>query len=256
MAATANSEPSVDQVIEATAVPVLEFGRGWMMDPATGARAGEIGVGESFAFWVNGRAGVLGEADADVAAAAIGFMAPDWVRSFWEGRPTELSARQATEAYAEAAADWGRRVLAGADEARTHRLADLCDKVASAALPSTGLLFAGWRNLARPDDAAGRATIALNVLRELRGGAHLSAVHAVGLGPHGAIASTDDPVRGGAAGAERFGWPSPHPPADPAARREAERLTTVICRPAYEALDATERSEFVELVSEARAAMD
>ena len=256
MAASGNSEVSVDEVIEATAVPILEFGRGWMMDPETASRAAELGLEKGFSFWVNGRAGVLADADADVAAAAIGFMAPDSVREYWEGRPAGLSGPRAAAAYADAAAAWGRRVLADVDDAATERLADLCDKVAAAALASTGVLFAGWRAMARPDDGPGRATVALNVLRELRGGAHLSAVQAVGLGPHGAIMSADDPVRGGAAGAERFGWPAPHPPADAASRREAERLTSGICRPGYGALEASERVEFVDLVTLVRAKLD
>lgn len=241
---------------EAVAESILVFGRGWMMAEATAGAAAEAGFEPPFGLWVNGRAGVLGDVDADVAAAAIGFMAPQRVRSYWEARPTDIGPARATEIYAAAAAEWGRRVLADLPTADLERLADLCDRVASAATPSIGTLFAGWRALARPIDPAGRVTIALNVLREMRGGAHLSAVHAVGLGPHGAIASTDDPVRGGAAGAERFGWPGPHPTADPARRAEAERLTTMICGPPFEALDGADRGELVELASRARAAME
>ena len=40
------------------------------------AAGAELGLPEPFDFWVNGRAGVLGAVDADVAAAAICFMAP------------------------------------------------------------------------------------------------------------------------------------------------------------------------------------
>ena len=40
------------------------------------------------------------------------------------------------------------------------------DSAEAAALP----LFAGWRALPRPDDAAGRLGLLLNVLREHRGG--------------------------------------------------------------------------------------
>lgn len=242
-------------VADAVAGPVLIFGRGWMMAEETAATATGSGFAPPFGLWVNGRAGVLGDVDADVAAAAIGFMAPDRVRTYWEARPAGMSPGEATRIYAGAAADWGRRVLADESTADLERLAELADRVAAAATPSIGALFAGWRALARPEDPAGRVTIVLNVLRELRGGAHLSAVHAVGLGPHAAIFSTDDPVRGGAAGAERFGWPKPHPEPDPAARAEAERLTTVICAPPFAALDGSEQGELVELATRARAAM-
>lgn len=256
VAGTDVAGPEVDEVIDATAIPILEFGRGWMMAPATAARAVELGIDDPFGFWVNGRAGALGEVTAEVAAAAIGFMAPDRVRQAWEARPASLPPRDAAAAYAEAAASWGRTVLADLADADLDRLADLCDIVIGAANPSIGALFAGWSSIARPADPAGRATVCLQILRELRGGAHLSAAHAVGLGPHGAIISADDQVRGGVPGATRFGWPEPHPPVDQAARAEAERLTTVICRPAYAGLDSAERRELVSLVTSARATLD
>lgn len=250
------SDAAVAAVIDATAIPVLEYGRAWMMAPAAATRASELGLDGPMGLWVNGRAGVLGEADADVAAAAIGFMAPAMVRHHWEMRPQDHTPAQMAVEYAEIAADYGRSILADIDQAELRRLTALCDKVAAAALPSSGPLFAGWRALARPDDPAGAATIALNVLRELRGGAHLSAVHAVGLGPHRAIVAADDPVRGGQAGAERFGWPGPHPAPDTARRAEAEAMTTTACIDAYRALTPGERTEFVDLVLRARAAID
>ena len=248
-------ELTADDVMGRTAVPILEYGRGWMLHADTIARSAELGLDGPFGFWVNGRAGVLGDADADVAAAAIGFMAPAMVRHHWE-TPTDLTRRGLSAEYAASAAAWGRNVLADVPDADLDRVTELCDRIADAALPSTGALFAGWRSVERPDDAAGRVTVALNVVRELRGGAHLSAVHAVGLGPHGAIMSTDDPVRGGAPGAERFGWSDPHPTPDPAARAEAERLTSAACRSAFETLTQDERADFVRLVTAVRSAMD
>ncbi|MEM7271593.1 MAG: hypothetical protein AAF547_00810 [Actinomycetota bacterium] len=249
-------ERVVDPAIEATAVPILEYGRAWMMAPQTAARAAEIGLDGPLGFWVNGRAGVLGEVDADVAAAAIGFMAPDLVGRFWRHRPDDLTPMTCASRYAEAAAVWGRTALADVDPDQLETLADLANRVAESALPSTGVLFAGWRNLPQPVDPAGRVTVALNVLRELRGGAHLAAVHAVGLGPHRAVLAAPDPVRGGVAGAERFGWPAPHPAADVDRRVEAEHRTTVACRHAYAALDDAELATFTRLVLAVRAAID
>ena len=242
-------------VADAVAIPVLEYGRGWMAAPTTAARARDLGFDNPFGIWVNGRAGAMGDVTADVAAAAIGFMAPDLVRTLWNGRPEGLTPAGTAMAYAEAAADWGRETLADVPSADLERLAQLCHRVAEAAQPSVGALFAGWRTLARPEDPAGRATVVLNVLRELRGGAHLSAVQAVGLGPHGAIMAAPDPVRGGPAGAERFGWPEPHPAVDHERRAEAERLTTVICAPAFASLGEAEGRELIELVTAARAAL-
>ena len=246
----------VDKTIIETAKPVLEIGRTWMMDPATAARAAELDLHGPFAFWTSGRAGALGDVDADIIAGAIGFMAPSQIRSYWEARPTDVSPMAFTEAFAEAAAAWGRDAFTSLTEAELRRLTDLCNTIAGAAQPSTGLLFTAWRNLTQPEDAAGAATVALNVLRELRGGAHLSAVQAVGLGPHGAIMSTEDPIRGGAPWAERFGWSAPHPTPDTARRAEAETLTTRICRHAYDVLSDAELAEYTALVITARAALD
>ncbi len=140
---------------------------------------------------------------------------------------------------------------------RLERLVVLADTIIDAALPSCGALFAGWRQMDRPRDPAGNATLALHVLRELRGGAHLMAVQAAGLSPQGAILSfTADQIRGGPAGAERFGWKAPHPEPDVAARAKAEVMTTVICTPAFAALADNERAELVDLVLEARAQLE
>ena len=135
-------------------------------------------------------------------------------------------------------------------------LSRLAQKVIAHADVSIGALFAGSKNIALPGDLAGNVTVALNVLREMRAGAHLSAVHAVGLGPHGAILSTDDPIRGGRSWAEGFGWKAPHPAPDPDARVEAEAITDTICARAYVCLDDGERDSFVELVNQARGLLD
>jgi hypothetical protein len=243
-----------------TAIPVLETGRAWMMDPGGAERANELGLDGFFGLWVIGRVGAMctdsGEVTADVAAAGIGFMSPDRVRHFWESRPAGLSSRAAAEQLAHHAAEWGRRALAEVDDADLARCAELAHRVTSAALPTLGALFAGWRSIEVPDDPAGAVIIELQVLRELRGGAHLSAVNVVGLGPHGAILSFDaDPVRGGPKGAERFGWSAPHPDSDPERRVQAEALTTAACVPAFEALSGAERAEFVELVQRVRGAI-
>lgn len=227
-----------------------------MMDPATAAKAAELGLEGPFGFWTSGRAGAIGDVDADIAAAAIGFMAPSQIRSYWDARPAGMPSLSYSEAFAEAAANWGRQAFTSIPESDLRRLADLSNAIAAAAQPSTGVLFVAWRDLGQPDDAAGAATVALNVLRELRGAAHLSAVNAVGLGPHGAILSTDDPIRGGVPWAELFGWSAPHPEPDPTRRAEAETLTTRICRHAYDVLNDDELAEFTALVTSARAVLD
>lgn len=246
---------STTEVAEATGKPILEFGRAWMVSPHTAERAAALGLSESgrFGFWVNGRAGVLGDVDRHVATAALGFMAPGAVAHHWNARPADLAPWDAALAWFDCAAVWGREALASMPDDRVARLNELTRKVIDNADLSFGSLFAGSALIPLPGDAAANATINLNVLRELRGGAHLSASHAAGLGPHGTIMSTDDPVRGGAPWAEGFGWEAPHPDPNPVARAQVEDMTTTATARAFECLNSDERADFVRLVAEARA---
>ena len=72
----------------------------------------------------------------------------------------------------------------------------------------------------------------------------------------GAIIAAPDPVRGGAVGAERFGWREPYPEPNPAARNLAEQLTSAICVPAFLHLSGSELDRFVALVVQARELLD
>jgi len=244
-------------VAQQTGKPILEFGRAWMMAPGTAAKSAELGLADAgrFGFWANGRAGVLGEVDASIAASAIGFMAPEAVTKCWNSRPDGLSAWDAALEWFGCGASWAREALASMPDDRVGRLAELARKVVDAADPSIGALFAGSKNIPLPGDPAGDVAVTLNVLREMRGCAHLAACHAVGLGPHATIMSTDDPVRGGAKWSEGFGWTAPHPEPNHEARAQVEEMTTAALEHAFEGLDAGEREEFVALILEARAAI-
>ncbi len=243
-------------VASAVAIPIVEIGRAWMVADQTLARGAELGMTEPLSFWVHGRAGVLGDVDADVAAAGIAFMASKRVRELWEGNvPAGLAPRERAAEYAAAAGRWADETFADVETAALERITQLSAHVALAADPSLGTLFAGWRRIQLPPTPAGAAVVAINAIREMRGAAHIIAVHAVGLGPHGAIMSTDDPVRGGLAGAERFGWSDPHPGADSEKRANAELLTTLMTSHPFDVIGEDERSEYVELISGLRATL-
>jgi hypothetical protein len=90
----------------------------------------------------------------------------------------------------------------------------------------------------------------LHVLREHRGGAHVTAVRAVGLSPLEAILAGKQ----GAPNARFFGWPEPYPEIDErltSLRVEAERLTTEIVAPAYAGLTEPEATDLVQLLGAA-----
>ncbi len=239
----------------ATATPILEIGRFWMLDDETAARGAELGMDQPFSFWIHGRAGVLGDVHSDVAAAAIGFVAGDMVGRLWtENVPAGLTPQQRSAEYALAAGRWADRTFADIASSDLERVTELSARVALLADPSLGVLFAGWRQITLPPTPAGAAAVALNTMREMRGGAHLIATHAVGLGPHGAIVSRDHATLGGVAGAERYGWADPHPSPDREKLANAEMLTTLMASHPFDVLSESERSEYVELVAQLREA--
>ncbi len=81
-------------------------------------------------------------------------------------------------------------------------------------------------------------------MRELRGGAHVAAVHAAGLDPHLAVM-----VVNGAAGAEFFGWPEPHPDPEPARAtwHQVEAATNDSVAARLAVLDDAEQLELIAL---------
>ncbi len=233
---------------------VLLYGRAWIVAPSTKEAANALGLDGIFGYWVNGRAGVLGDATTAAASSAIAFASPEFVARHWEARPQGLSAAACASGYADVAADFARRSFADWRDVDVAMAVGLVDTVLAGALDSMGALFAGWRAMPRPTDDRGALGVMLQTMREMRGGAHIHAVHAAGLDPLRAIVSTDDPVRGGEAGARRFGWTGPFPAPDPAARREAERLTDAICASAFEPLSSGERADLATLLDRAQAA--
>jgi hypothetical protein len=84
------------------------------------------------------------------------------------------------------------------------------------------------------------------VLREWRGGLHLNATTAMGLGPVEAILTNE-----GEGQARGFGWTGPFPDCSGLSMRhdEAEAITHQLTGVVYErALSPAERAEFAELV--------
>lgn len=246
------------EAVARTAQPVLEFARGWLLNTETSARGVELGLPPGRAFWVVGRAGVLGDVDADVAAAGVGFMHPDTLRRFWDARRTDIPARTYAAEYAACCTRWGHGALASVPEADLVRLTELVRRVNAHAYAPLGALFAGWRAIPVPeDDPAGAAALVLHVLRELRGGAHIIAVLASGLSPVDALIGAPLP-RGGPDWASDLGWAGPFALPETVAERRthAEALTSKLCEPAFEALTPEERGELVDLVVAARAAIN
>jgi hypothetical protein len=249
---------AADQV-ERVLKPIQQFVRGWMTGAPTDRLATELGLPSGPDLWIIGRAGVLGDCDADVAAAGLAFLAPERVRSAWEAVPEGLSHRQVADAYTDLCCAWGSTELARFDQARMARLDELGRQIADAADGSLGVIFAGWRAQRQPDDVNARVALTMHVLRELRGGAHIIAVNACGISPLQAVLSSPaPPPRSGPIWAEHLGWSGPFADAVDArdARAEAERLTSRMLVPIYRSIGDSALDEFAELVETTRNAID
>ena len=237
-----------EETARATAGDIGGLAAAFMLDPATYQRGGELGF-EGLAFYVAGRAGVLGDVDADVAASAMTFLAPATVRTAWDQARTVLPPLESAKAFAACGHGWARGHL---DEgAPCRRLAELAGAVVSAAGPEGSPIFAGWRQLPEPDDDRALALHRMNALRELRQGLHAAAVLAAGLTPLEAVVVRSPGM------VALFGWTEPLPDPEPLRARweEAEAATDRALARRLEVLTDEERDELVAVAAAVRAAV-
>jgi hypothetical protein len=243
-------ELSAEEAVQPTDHAVHEVGSRFMLHQDTMTRSAESGFDNPFAFYFAGRGGVLGDVDASVVVAAMGWFQPDAVREMWEAGIAVAGAREAARRYGAACAAWGRDHLAEVEG--VDRIATLGERLVDAAEESGLPLFAGWRAEPRVADAPGRAIQLIHVLREWRGGLHLVATTAAGLSPLEAILTNE-----GEGQARFFGWQGDLPDCKQLRDRQdaAQRTTDVLSAAVYErALSAAERGEFAELMARADAA--
>lgn len=219
--------------------PIGWLGGEFMTHPSTFERAGEIGL-HPWGYYFLGRGGVLGDPDPDVIYAVMPFFAPDLVRRSWEKARAQHSPQEVLAHYTETMRLFARNRWQGV----TDRLVELLEKAVEGAPPDGAPLFAGWRAVARPDDAVGRAAQLCMSLREHRGAAHTAAVIAGGLTPVEATVAYADTKR-----AEFFGWSDVSDVDDSvrARRRDVEERTHQLAGTAYQSLSDGERDELVGL---------
>ena len=110
------------ELAEALRTSVVGIGGGFMISPEAKA-AGKDGGYRGWAFYMGGRAGVLGPAPAAVVSAALGFFNPDMVRANWELALSVRPVEETVHRYVEACRLWGRNHYAALDG--VERLAEL-----------------------------------------------------------------------------------------------------------------------------------
>lgn len=250
---------SAAETVERTFKPIQQFTRGWMMATTTDEYGVALGMRTGREFWVVGRAGVLGSCTALAAHAALAFKDEEAVAEAWHNVPAGMTHYEVAEHYKSRVLAWGVEALAVFDPARMHRLNNLGRRIVEAAPNSLGAIFAGWRQFPQPDDVGAKVALTTQVLREMRGAAHIAAINSKGLTPLDAIlASTNAPPRTGPGYAEKMGFKGPFrdPEEVRAARLEAETRTGQIMECYYGALDDEELADFGELVETTRNALD
>ncbi|MFI0479114.1 hypothetical protein [Actinomadura sp. 9N215] len=243
------------EIAAAVAEPIGRLGGAFMRSREAKAYAAETGL-TGWAPYFRGRCGVLGDVDADVVASAAGFFPVGTVRKAWEAG-ADLPAATAAARYAGVAQDFGRRKLAGFEE--PARLAELLQRIVDGGSVVAAPLFAGWRAMPLPEDDRARVVQLAHVVRELRGGMHIAAVLASGLGPLEAVLSGHSAILvDGEPNAEYFGWPRPYPEVTDEIRRrhdDAERLTDELMAPAFAPLGKAEADELAALLQRAERAV-
>jgi hypothetical protein len=237
-------------VVKSTSEPIHDIGTAIYLSPDVFAWAAEWGWSNPFAFYFAGRGGMLGDVGADVVHAALGWFNSDAVRAMYTEGIGVAGAKSAADRMSEAHAKWGENHYAAVEGLKDIVAVSeaLVDGVEGSALP----LFAGWRDAARSDSAAGRAAQLMQMLREWRGGLHLVATTAVGLSPLEAILTNE-----GVGQAKLFGWPEPFPDITPikAKHDEAEEITDRLCAASLaQALDTGRLPAFEAGVQALRAA--
>lgn len=249
------------EAVEATFKPLQQFTRGWMMADSTDAYGVELGFATGRQFWVVGRAGVLGSCPWQVAAGGLAFHAPDHVREAWGAVPDGLTHYEVAAVHYKGRVEaWGVEALTpNFDRDRLESIDRLGRRIIDAAPDCLGSVFSGWRALPQSDDIGARVALTTQVLREMRGAAHINAIMAAGLQPVDAhVASTNAPPRTGPEYAERMGFGGPFRPVEEIkpARLEAESITTRIMEGYYSVLDPEELATFAEVVATTRNSID
>lgn len=236
---------SAADTVAAVDATIHDVGSTWMLDKETFARGVEFGYDKSLPFYFAGRGGVLGDVDADVICAAMGYWHPGMVRKMWDRGVAVAGAEEASRRYARACVLWAEAHLDGLENA--DRLAELAEKVVTGVDVGGLPLFAGWRAVPLPDDGPARALHLAHVMREWRGAMHLAATTAAGLRPLEAILTNEGPDQ-----ARFFGWRDELPDCSHLADRQvrAQEMTDLQAATGYEeTLTPEERAEFAELVA-------
>ena len=238
------------ELLKTVSGPINEMGSAFYFVPETMEAGKALGLG-GMEFYVQGRAGQMGNTSPEAVAAAFGYFKTSFLTSVLEAANAKCDARTAGKAHMEACAALGRAKLSSLPN--LEAFVAVMEKVNAAADPEGLALYAAIRTETPAADAAGRAMQLIAILREFRGSAHLVALRAVGLKTSTAhFVKRPDMWK-------MFGYGEDEAPeVDESVHTkmaEAERLTNFIVEPAFAVLDAAEQKVLVDGLAATKAAL-
>ena len=238
------------ELLDAACPTINVFGAAYYFTPETLQAGKNINLG-GMEFYVQGRAGQMGNCDPDAVSAAFGYFKPALLKSILEAARAKVEPRVAGAAHLEACAALGRAKLASLPQ--LEAFVAVLEKVNDAADPDSLALYAAIRTETLASDAPGRAMQLIAILREFRGSAHLVALRAVGIKSSTAhFIKRPDMWK-------QFGYTEDEAPevtdVELQKMAEAEKLTDALVEPAYAVLTQDERKVLIDGLEAVKAAL-
>lgn len=238
------------ELLDAACPLINDMGAAFYFIPETLAVGKAMGLG-GMEFYVQGRAGQMGNTEPEAVAAAFGYFKPALLKSVLDAANAKSDPRVTGAAFMNACATLSRAKLSGV--ANLEALVAVLDKVNNAADGDGLALYAAINSEKLADDAAGRLLQLIAILREYRGSAHLVALRAAGVNSRTAHYMKRPDMW------KQFGYTEEEAPeitdAVKAARAEAENITDRIVEPAFAVLSDAERTVLVEGLHAVKAAL-
>ncbi len=238
------------ELLDAACPLINDMGAAFYFIPETLAVGKAMGLG-GMEFYVQGRAGQMGNTEPEAVAAAFGYFKPALLKSVLDAANAKSDPRVTGAAFMNACATLSRAKLSGV--ANLEALVAVLDKVNNAADGDGLALYAAINSEKLADDAAGRLLQLIAILREYRGSAHLVALRAAGVNSRTAHYMKRPDMW------KQFGYTEEEAPeitdAVKVARAEAENITDRIVEPAFAVLSDAERTVLVDGLHAVKAAL-
>jgi hypothetical protein len=238
------------ELLDAACPLINDLGAAFYFIPETLGVGKAMGLG-GMEFYVQGRAGQMGNTEPEAVAAAFGYFKPALLKSILDSANAKSDPRVTGAAFMNACATLSRAKLSSLPN--LDAFVAVLDKVNNAADPDGLALYAAINAETLAEDSAGRVLQLIAILREYRGSAHLVALRAAGVDSRTAHYMKRPDMW------KQFGYTEEEAPvitdAIKAARAEAERITDLIVEPAYAVLTDAERTVLVDGVRAVKAAL-